>query len=309
MNYLVKSIKEEIETKVERIDTQNKKVLIFTINQFWDFIINNPITKSIIDKLLNEYPDCKNDVDLIIERKVFHFDKPEKEVIAIAVQMISKIMEANTVKKKSDLVTYISNPIQKTKSYKESCELVKSVWIKQIEYLLISSLDKNLIIIEISSRFKIKIEQFNREKVFKLATKNSKKTEETLAKVYLEFLFDNGLDVYVEPKSTGGRVDFYIVDHLRNKSLSDAKIHDEKSRNGTYIKKGIHQLLTYLEEEVISIGFLIVFEISEVCLRFDFDTLNGIPYIDFGEKRIFIIVVDICLYDNSPWRIRRQFCR
>lgn len=304
-NIGLNSLSEIIKNKINRIEIINKRVFLFNILTFWKFINENFITKEIIQDVLADFPEIDQEVNKIIERKKFPFNKEQKEVIAIACKMIDNLSK-QTVIDQDNYISLIGLSIDSPKDYKETCRIVFDSLFKHVGYYIIDKIDADLLLLIIAKRFKIKSEQFNKAKLNKIFDDNHSQGESNLALVFNEYLFDNGFDVYSEPKTISGRIDFVIIDNQGRKVLSDAKIFDGNGRSKSYIINGVSQVLTHIKEDNLDIGLLLIYEISNKSLQFNLPRRNNIPYVTIDNKLIFIIIIDIFRYDKTASKRGKQ---
>ena len=83
--------------------------------------------------------------------------------------------------------------------------------------------------------------------------------------------------------------------------IADVKIFDPStSRGSSYIKKGVSQVFTYLEDYNQTVGYLVIFAVSSKTLRVtDCQSSEGVPSLTIHGKTIFLIQIDIYPHEQS----------
>lgn len=148
-------------------------------------------------------------------------------------------------------------------------------------------------------RYKHKVEWYRREELQNLFEANSQQGEKVLAKHMYEYLFDQGIPFHVEPQTASGRPDVVALEDSDHPFIGDVKVFDAAGRGATYLKKGLYQVHLYCCDKNESVGHLIVFNVSNKQLRLDLPSSGDMPRFEYGQKTIFITVIDIHAHEGS----------
>ena len=160
-----------------------------------------------------------------------------------------------------------------------------------LDYLDEALEDGNAILATIV-RYKRKVEWYRRAEVLALYRSETARGEALLKSHMFEFLFDEGLDFHVEPKSASGEPDVVSLENSGQPFVGDAKVFNGTNRG--HIKEGFHQVHRYCSDYNEAVGYLIVFNVSEKQLRVDLPSSDGIPRFEYNHKTIFVVSIDVC---------------
>ena len=150
-------------------------------------------------------------------------------------------------------------------------------------------------------RYKHKCEWFQRDFLFKLWSDNTVRGEKLLALHLYEYLYDQGLDFTIEPSSVSGEVDLIAAQKSDDPLIADTKIFNPGSKKGKeYIVKGFNQIYLYTVDYDEPFGYLIIYKISDVDLRFTLaNQEQSTPFVVHNNKTVFIVIIDIYPHETS----------
>lgn len=121
--------------------------------------------------------------------------------------------------------------------------------------------------------------------------------EKILAQDLYAYLFDEGLEFYIEPSSLRGEVDLIEAQTGQNRLLLDVKVFDNESRNKAYLLKAFYQIYTYTRQYNQPMGYLVIFKTCkddlDIATR---QSEQGIPFVQYNHKTIFLLTIDIHQY-------------
>ena len=286
-----------LRNRYNRLKTIDPLFLNEELIRFYNFICNNYLLKYIVQSLIDNNKDLYNSniESLKNEEKIFCNTYKELSLLSICIlENGSKIQDLNYFPRiASVFLEYKSGYPQNFPS------IIIDTFIEPLVSYLDESVDDNLIILDICRKFKQKCECFNKEKLQAIYNNETNKGENNLAAIFYEFLFDAGLEIYIEPKLSSGRPDLILL--LNNqKIISDAKLFDSKSKNKDYIKKAVNQLRTYLKEQNETIGFLLIYELCKESLFIKTKNKSmNFQYIEIDGKTIFFVIINIFIYGTS----------
>ncbi len=166
---------------------------------------------------------------------------------------------------------------------------------------LLSSLNDTNLTLHTLIKYKHRSEWFKKKYLFNLYNSDTSIGEKNLNYDLYEYLFDQGIDIHIEPYSDSGRPDLIDSQKGNKRLIADGKIFDsESSRGKSYLVKGFNQVYIYSKTYNSSIGYLIIYKTCETDLILDFTKQEeATPYITHNGKTIFFIIIDLFPYEKS----------
>lgn len=317
MSSETKNIIKIIDRKWEKLSSTKNEQFYRHFRRLWEYVRNNPLSNEIIEQILfkRDHPlfierELKSasdaDADALLKGNWTYFDKNvggEERDIALFIRLMDKIAgpkwvkEINESKKRESwadvmyniAITYV-NPDNKDRYH--SISLFLSLFLVPVLEYIKDNLDKNVLVLDVLKKFKQKSEWFNKTEMYKIYDENQGTGEDKLKKYLYEYLFNQDIPFLVEPSSPSGKIDFLLQQSGEDRIGCEAKVY--KGNNKPYIIHGIQtQLPTYLQEHNLSVGYMVIFKVSQRKLLINLEIEQGLNYVDIGSKRIFIIVVDV----------------
>ncbi|MBM4389188.1 MAG: hypothetical protein FJ088_15725 [Deltaproteobacteria bacterium] len=171
-------------------------------------------------------------------------------------------------------------------------EVFTEVFVQPLYEYLDEQLDSRNLLLYLLVRYKHVSEWFRREYLLKrYLDAGSQRGERVLASDLYEFLYSQGLNFHIEPKSATGEIDLISEQVGDDRLLVDAKVF---SGTTSSIKGGFHQIYTYTATYNQPFGCLAIFNVSGTQLSFSFqhsDPRFGI--LPINGKTIFMVTIDI----------------
>jgi hypothetical protein len=268
----------------------------------WDFIHNCDSFRYLCDSIKSSvHPGEVRHYNIVDHHQRIplpenHFERV-KLLYVILEQIVSPNHDINTM-------SQIARNYASIKQGSETIffELFNDLFLEPFVFYLINQTNRKVVIIDLIKKYKHRSEWFNKDTLNEIAKTDTQKTEHYLKRDLYRFLFDHGLNLSIEPTSPSGEIDFIAAQkNSTNKLLAEGKVYDGVKRNKKYIQDGIWQLLTYLKDHNENEGYLIIYSISSSkTLSFDFKNEIGANWnCILQNKRIFIFVIDINIYDKS----------
>ncbi|GAF77721.1 unnamed protein product, partial [marine sediment metagenome] len=150
-------------------------------------------------------------------------------------------------------------------------------------------------------RFKHRTEWFQAELLIDEYKKDTRHGEEKLDRYLRKFLFDQGIDYpFSSPLSSSGRVDVCANLDKDDYFIIEVKIFDTRTYEKGYVRKGFVQAVKYTEDYNKDIGFLVIFNVSDKRIEFDFKEEG---WIRANNKTIFFVVINL---KNPPLPASKQ---
>ncbi len=145
-------------------------------------------------------------------------------------------------------------------------------------------------------RFKARCEWFERARLFTQYQEDTAHGEANLDKELRRFLFDQGIDYPLsQPESPSGRTDVLLTELGSDKPLAlEVKLFDADNYGRPYITQGFRQVCEYMDDYQATVGYLVIFNLSEKDLKFEGAEDSSIPVkVQAGNRTVLVLVLDI----------------
>ncbi len=141
-----------------------------------------------------------------------------------------------------------------------------------------------------------------RRTLLALWQENTQRGERVLVTDLYEYLYGQGMELHMEPKSASGEIDFISEQVGEERLLIEAKVyHSDVSR----LIAGFGQIHAYACSYNQPFGYLVIYNVGNKLLDFEADThASGIDGFSVTGRTIFVITVDIA--DRPPASKRGQ---
>ncbi|MCZ2268629.1 MAG: McrC family protein [Ignavibacteriales bacterium] len=238
-----------------------------------------------------------------IDRGFVYLAKNNDEHAAICLFIVSEIAqftgEMNQDKIWSSLANYatlLNNSwVHKVE---DVIELLRDVAIDGLFEYLDEQLDSRNILYGLLLKYKQRSEWFYRERLRSYADIGLEgySGERALAVDLQEYIFNQGVEFSVEPKSKVGRPDLILVAPEGKKVVVETKyIRKDSSRASVVnlLKSAFHQVFVYCQMYNEPDGFLVIFMNDNKRISMDLEQIDGLGYFKIGGKIIYPILITI----------------
>ena len=303
--YALQTIRQKLQKRVHLLFDSESTNFPFTIKQFFHYINNHAIFKSIIEnlKFRTTNLDENDEIQTKFGNKLFYFDT-EIEQAGYAYRVIEFIagLESDNFYRTTLFATIRSVAAQHKREW---LEVIKDDLIKPLYYYIDEQLDDASLVLYLLAKYKKICEWFRREDLFGLYSINTEKGEIVLRRSCLEFLFDEGIELYLETESPSGVVDFINEQSSEDPLIADTKVF---TGNKTSVKQAFNQILQYTMDFNKPFGYLIIYNVSEKDLAFALSgTEMGVPFIEYNDKTVFFIVINLFIHEESASKRKPEF--
>jgi hypothetical protein len=122
-------------------------------------------------------------------------------------------------------------------NYNDILNTFRAVFVEPLYEYVDEQLDDQGAVLAFLRRYKQKCEWFRHEELLTRWSANTRSGVRLLARHLYEYLFDQGLDFYIEPSSASGEVDLIADQKGGDRLVADAKVfHNDTPKE--YIAKG-----------------------------------------------------------------------
>jgi hypothetical protein len=286
--------KKTLEEYYKRLLKTNYQFKFLQLRFIWNFIHDRDSFRPLCDLLKTKGQRYELDAYGIVDlNKIIILPDKHDERIYLSYFIIEKILKPKTNPSIKSM-SLIGRNYAENKEGDESIffELFNDLFLEPFIYFLLNHTNKHFWVLGLLKKYKHRTEWFNRELLYKIATDETQKAEHNLKSNLYKYLFDNGLDFYIEPNSPSGEIDFIgSQKNSTNKLLAEGKVFNGIKAN---IVKGIWQIHTYIKENNEKDGYLIIYSICPKIISFNFNNdSDSFPYCILDNKRIYFVVIDI----------------
>jgi hypothetical protein len=290
----LQSLRNKLQKRVRNLNSTGFEVYHHLLKQFWGFLQSYPIFIGIFEDLAHRCPTMEEEVQKMINGKeglIFH---SELENSALSYFVIKKCIESedNLIEAKIGRIY----DLQASK-HNVALERYNDIFLETLYEYLDEYIDDQRAILALLRRYKHKCEWFQRDNLIKLSELGERKLAEHL----YEYLYDQGLNFVIEPKSASGEADLISIQKGEEPLIADAKIFNpEKSKGKSYIATGFNQIYTYTRDYNEPFGYLIIYKTCEEEPKFLLaNQTQSTPFVTHNNKTIFLITIDIFQYEDT----------
>jgi len=288
---MLRDLRVKVRTRHSRVSSCGGAEFLSLSKQFFSFIKDNSVLKAICAELLAKNPKSVGEAKSV---RLADDGRPYGETSE----------EAATI----GYVTWQEFASQEDPNafwsgygdFDESVDEFRDRYIEPLFDYIDEVLDDANVVLALLNRYKQKVEWYRKAEVAALYSTDTTHGEKNLAKHMYEFLFDQGLPIYVEPVTASGRPDVVSLDDSEHPFIADVKVFDGSGRGASYVKKGLYQVYRYCWDYNQSMGHLIVFNVSNKQLRLELPSHpDGVPRFEYNHKTIFVTVIDIHEHEGT----------
>lgn len=266
---------------------------------FFQSLEDTPIIKSILDELRTVSVDVGSWQTLVNKERSFRlpdgYDYKQRAALCLAI--LEKIKNDSNQYAVTQMFSLISSSSRVADHVNSFITNVLRPFYSYID----SRIDTGNLPLYLIRRFKHRTEWFQAELLIDEYKKNTRHGEEKLDRHLREFLFDQGIDYpFSTPLSSSGRVDVCANLDKDDYFIIEVKIFDAKTYEKGYVRKGFVQAVKYTEDYNKDMGFLVVFNVSDKRIEFDFKEEG---WVRANNKTIFFVVINL---KNPPLPASKQ---
>ena len=287
---MLKNLREKLSTRRAVIASSSYKDLLTQSWQFFAFLDSNPVLKSMTAELLARNQQSIREATTTAPHKRVAGETTEK---AAAIGLVKWRAFANQDDPRS---FYVSSEM--ANGIEQAAEFFKEWYVNPVFLYFEETLGDFDVILALLIRYKHKVEWYRRKDVLDLYAGKTATGEDNVKQHMFEYLFDQGLQFHKEPSSASGQPDAVILDDSGRPLITEAKIFT--GQNKPSIKDGFYQAYWYCVDYSESLGYLIVFNVSDrqLEIKIESDT-EGIPRWTYNHKTIFVVQIDVHPHEET----------
>lgn len=286
---MLRDLRLKVRNRRSRINSCGQSDFLPLSKQFFAFLESNSLLTALISELLARNPDSVKEASSEILQTQVYGETAEKAAAIAYIRWKSFAIQDQPQRFYHHVIGAVG-----VKTINDGLERFRDWYVEPFFDYLDETLEDSNLILGTLIRYKHKVEWYRREELQKLFVENQSRGEGVLAQHMYEYLFDQGIPFQVEPQTASGKPDVVSLDDSDHPFIGDVKVFDASGRGAAYIKKGLYQVYQYCCDHNETVGYLIVFNISDKQLRFALASgSDGIPRFEYNHKTIFVTVIDI----------------
>lgn len=282
----------QLQKRVRRLNSCGWQLFHSSFVQFWNYLHAQPLLRGVIARMSAEAPQHTDGLTALTKLREIPMFSFEQEAAAFVFRVIEHCA-GQPVDGTIGPETQIGSALTQATKRDEALDAFREHFLEPFYELLDEALDQQAAVLSLLVKYKRKVEWFERGQLAAVAVKG----ERALAQHLYAYLFDQGMEFNIEPQSASGEADLVAKDLILDAKVFDG---DACSRGTRNIKHGVNQVLAYTRDFNQAVGYLVVFRTCPEDLQFDF--ANGktlVPFVSFGGKTLYVLVIDICDYGTS----------
>lgn len=293
----LQTLRYKLQRRVRRLNSMGFQLFHSGLQQLWGFLQNEPLLKGILEILEVESIQVAAEADQLLSAHQAIACATEKENILCCYLVLKHCAESENPRIEESLGHLYTHETM----FDSMVERFRDVFVEPFYDYLDEALDERALMLSLLRRYKQRCEWFHRDRLFRLWTEDTQRGEKKLALDLYEYLFDQGIDFHIEPKSASGEADLVSSQTGEQRLVADAKIFDPGRNKGkSYVIRGFNQIYTYTRDYNEPFGFLVIFKTCEDSLHFTLpEKASAAPFLSHNNKTIFFVVVDLYPYENT----------
>ncbi len=303
----VQDVRLKLQKRAQRVNAADPIRLSIELDYFISFCHNNRLIADIITGLVSRYPGLDDSINAMYSNGRNNAITAGSEEQHAALSYLLLRRWAGPSKPgpwRGEARLYSTGG-----TIDDAANGVRKVFLSAFHDYIEEQLDDTRLTLTLLTRYKHRCEWFHRERLNALYHGDTKNGEANLARDLYEYLFDQGLQFHIEPKSADGIPDLIGDQTDDGRIVADAKIFDGDGRGKDYIIKGFNQVYTYTRNYNEPVGYMVIFRVCDTDLNFDVSgTGMSAPFVTHNGKTIFFINVDIHAYGTSASKRGKVRC-
>jgi len=293
----IQNLRYKLQKRVRRLNSVEFEIFHPSLQQFWGFLKSYPIFIGIMEDLEHRCPQMEDEAKKIIEANENLVADNELENAALSYFVIKKCVESN----EKMIEAFTGLEYAPEKHIADSLDHFRSLFLEPFYEYIDEQLDDQRAILALLKRYKHKCEWFQKDKLFNMWKDNKGRGEKHLALHLYEYLYDQGLDFFIEPSSASGEADLVSLQQGEDPLIADTKIFNpSESKGKKYIARGFNQVYIYTLNYNEPFGYLIIYKTCEEDLRFALShQKQSTPLVVHNNKTIFLITIDIFSHETT----------
>jgi hypothetical protein len=292
-----RQLRYELQVRKDRLFRVDCQALIDELKLFFEFLRTNPLLSGLLQELRTNMPDFKTAYDQMAARRRILWPTTENERVKLCLSFLEYCSSSNNQNEPFNIAYSVGFT---GRTVVEGSHFFLEQFLMPFYEYLDQHIEEYSSVLYIIEKFKLRAQWFERARLFDLFNADPSRGEAVLDKQLREFLFDNGVEYpFSTPASASGRADIVASLHTPDPVIIEVKIFDGESRGRAYIRQGVTQISKYVSDYNKHVGYLVIFNVCDRELRFSLRCPDKPSRINFENKTIFLIDIDI-YHDIQP---------
>ena len=254
-NPYLQQLRYKLQKRVRRLNGADASTFWVRVREFWAFFDGQPILTALAEEITARCPEYLTWVESRMTGET------ELETAAIGYGVLRQYAKRN------DPMAFLS--FTPSLGLDQALDNFRDHYVEPLYEYLDERIDDQSFVLAALLQYKHRCEWFRRKQLFDMWESDTGRGERSLAMDLYEYLFEHGIDIHIEPSSASGEIDMISLQPTADPLLADAKIFNpDKSKGGSFVVRGFHQIYQYACDYNQSVGYLVVFNTSEAILRF-----------------------------------------
>ena len=289
----VQALRYKLQKRVRRVNSADHTQFKITLKHLFLFIDSMPLLAAVRDDLLarTNHLEITSAVDRICKGEML-FGETEEESAAIGYVLLERYCSV------PDSVSFIDIAVQwiRDADFDKAVDLARTSFLEPFYEYLDEHVDDQQAILYVLKKYKQRCEWFRSESLRSQIEEDTQRGEKQAAFDLYEFLHEQGIGFYIEPKSASGIADLIAEQFGSDRVVADAKLFwPEKGKAKPYVLSAFHQVYTYARDFNEPCAYLVIYKFCHEDLNFLVETTSSLfPSIAVNNKTVFFIVIDLC---------------
>lgn len=290
-NQYVQNLRYRLQKRFRRVNSSTWQLYHPRLVQFWEFLNRQPWL-GLLNVLRLANPEAEDSAKEIVEKRVPLTAETELEAASIGAHVVRLCAQSDDTQVETNVASLYPN---KDTDYASLQSFFTEAFVEPLYEYLDEQLDDQGVLLTLLSKYQKKAEWFQKEQLFGQFAADTRRGEKLLGLHLYEYLHDQGLTFYTEPKSASGEADMVASQEGDERLLLDAKIFDpERGKPVSYLIDGFKQVYRYCLDHNEPVGYLVIFKTTTDDLKFALDNdVSGTPFSTINGKTIVFLTVDI----------------
>ena len=294
----VQALRYKLQKRVRRVNSADRSHFGVTLKHLFLFIDSMPLLAAVRDDLLarTQHLNIESAVDRLCKDENLT-GETEEESAAIGYVLLKRFCHDP----ESASLVNIAYRWNMGTDFEKAFEFARASFLEPFYEYLDEHIDDQQAILYVLKKYKQRCEWFRSENLRSQIEANTQQGEKQAAIDLYEFLHEQGIGFYIEPKSASGIADLIAEQSGTERVVAEAKLFwPEKGKGKPYILSAFHQAYTYARDFNESCAYLVIYRLCHEDLNFLVESNPSLfPCVTVNNKTIFFIMIDLCDHGAS----------
>lgn len=297
---MIRNLRLKLQKRFGYLKVADSNSLLPELARFLAFIDSEPLLSSATLEISSAYPNIPKEIQAALSAGQSAQGLGITGSTHLENATIGLLASRNVLAGDHSRLPFLSYTGFQRKSLTEAGQLFVETYVRPYYEELDERIDSGDTVLGELVRAKHLIEWFRREEFYGSYIGDTQRGEKRLGLKLYEVLFERGLEFSIEPTSASGEADMVASQQSKAPLVADVKVFDpERSKNSSYIQKGLRQVHIYTEDYNAPMGYLVIFTPTSKRLIVDLPAESGIQCWQLNGKTVFLLQIDIFPHEKS----------